>query len=202
MGQFSLFEEPEQEVKLRDGEYIFIQQFFELEQSNFFFNVLMKETHWKQEYIKMYGKDIPCPRLMAWYGEQQSDYTFSGISLSAEPWTETLLAIKKKVEDKCETTFNSVLLNLYRNGGDSISWHADDEKELGKNPLIASVSFGGARKFKMRHKYFSDTVSLNLTHGSLLIVKGETQHFWEHEVPKTKKFVEQRINLTFRTIEK
>ncbi len=162
----------------------------------------MKETHWKQEKIKMYEKDISCPRLMAWYGEQQSDYAFSGISLSAKPWTEPLLAIKKRVEEECEISFNSVLLNLYRNGNDSIAWHSDDEKELGKNPLIASVSFGGTRKFKMRHKFSPDNFSLNLTHGSLLIVKDETQHFWEHEVPKTKKFVEPRINLTFRTIEK
>ena len=202
MNQFSLFEEPEQEVSLRDGGYLYIPHFFDTKESSSYFNTLMKETHWKQEKIKMYGKEMPCPRLMAWYGEQQTDYSFSGISLETEPWTETLLEIKSKVEKKCKTTFNSVLLNLYRNGNDSISWHSDDEKELGTNPLIASVSFGGTRKFKMRHKFFSDKLNIDLTHGSLLIVKGETQHFWEHEVPKTKKIVEPRINLTFRTIEK
>ena len=130
------------------------------------------------------------------------NYTYSGISMNPEPWTATLLEIKAKINEGANTRFNSVLLSLYRNGRDSLSWHQDDEPELGNDPVIASASFGDTRTFQFRHKARKDikTVSIDLTHGSLLIMKGPTQRFWVHQVPKTAKPVGPRINLTFRVI--
>ena len=148
----------------------------------------------------MYGKELPFPRLTAWYGDQDQTYTFSGITLQPHPWTPELLEIKKKLESRAGTSFNSVLLNRYRDGKDSISWHQDNEKELGKNPIIASVNFGATRTFQLRHIHTGEKISIQLTHGSLVIMMGELQHFWKHQIPKTRKPVGERINLTFRTI--
>ena len=120
--------------------------------------------------------------------------------MQPHPWTKELLEIKAVIEPVCEVVFNSVLLNLYRDGNDSISWHTDAEKELGKNPLIASVNFGAERKFQIRHNQTQEIIDIHLKHGSLLVMKGELQHFWKHQVPKQKKITEERINLTFRVI--
>ena len=187
-------------VKIQDGEYIYVPNFFNKQKSNFFFDTLLKKIEWKQEEMKMYGKVLKFPRLTAWYGDNNKSYSFSGINLNPTIWNEELLIIKKLIEPKCNTVFNSVLLNLYRNGNDSISWHTDAEKELGKNPLIASVNFGATRKFQLRHRETKEKIEIELTHGSLLIMKGSLQHFWQHQVPKTKKTVGKRINLTFRVI--
>jgi alkylated DNA repair dioxygenase AlkB len=151
--------------------------------------------------MNMYGKEVLFPRLTAWYGDSDRPYSFSGITLNPLPWTEELLKIKKKIETKTSAIFNSVLLNKYRDGSDSISWHTDDEKELGKNPIIASVTFGGTRNFQLRHRDTGEKINLELSHGSLLIMQGELQHFWRHQIPKTKKQVDPRINLTFRVIQ-
>ena len=140
------------------------------------------------------------PRLTSWYGDSDKPYTFSGITLNPHTWNKELLEIKNKIEPKCEVSFNSVLLNLYRDGSDSISWHTDAEKELGKNPIIASVNFGAERKFQIRHNETKEAIEIILNHGSLLIMKGELQHFWKHQVPKTKDVLKERVNLTFRVI--
>lgn len=156
---------------------------------------------WKQETIQMYGKLLNTPRLTAWYGENSKTYAFSGKKYNPHPWTPELLFIKQRVEQAAGVAFNSVLLNDYRNGNDSVAWHADDEPELGINPVIASVSFGQARRFDVRHKQdHKQKYSVGLKNGSLLIMKGDLQHHWEHQVPKSIKALNERINLTFRVI--
>lgn len=203
MSQFDLFGTSEDEKELfqvENGQYIFIPNFFSIEESNYLFSRLDSTISWKQEKMNMYGKEVLFPRLTAWYGDSDRPYSFSGITLTPLPWTEELIQIKKKIETKTSAIFNSVLLNKYRDGSDSISWHTDDEKELGKNPIIASVTFGGTRNFQLRHRDTGEKINLELSHGSLLIMQGELQHFWQHQIPKTKKQVDPRINLTFRVI--
>ncbi|WP_282781079.1 alpha-ketoglutarate-dependent dioxygenase AlkB family protein [Phaeodactylibacter xiamenensis] len=185
---------------IENGEYIFQPDFFSKVVSNELFKKLRENVLWKQESMNMYGRQINFPRLTAWYGDNDKPYSFSGITLQPHPWTEEILEIKRKIEPVAKTEFNSVLLNLYRDGSDSISWHTDAEKELGRNPIIASVNFGASRRFQLRHMKTKKKVEIELTHGSLLIMKGELQHYWQHQVPKTKKPVGERINLTFRVI--
>lgn len=185
-----------------DGKVILYTNFFSLEESNQFFSDLESNIKWKQEKIEMFGKKMPLPRLTAWYGDEGKSYTYSGIEHHPEAWISTLTLIKTKVEEISEFTFNSVLINLYRHGNHSVSWHSDDEPELGENPIIASVSLGATRRFSLRHKMSKDNkIDLDLPHGSLLLMKDETQHFWQHQIAKTSKFVEPRINLTFRFIQ-
>jgi alkylated DNA repair dioxygenase AlkB len=185
-----------------DGEVIIYRNFFEELESDLLFNELLNNTKWRQDKIRMFGKEVDLPRLTAWYGNQGKSYKYSGINMNPDTWTPTLLLIKERVEKVIELNFNSVLINLYRDGNDYVSWHSDDEKELGKNPTIASVSFGATRRFLLRHQLNKDLeiVDLSLNHGSLLIMKGSTQHFWKHQVPKTAKVKTERINLTFRVI--
>jgi alkylated DNA repair dioxygenase AlkB len=149
----------------------------------------------------MYGKLLNTPRLTAWYGDNSKTYAFSGKKYEPYAWTKELLSIKARVDAACGIKFNSVLLNLYRNGNDSVAWHADDEPELGINPLIASVSFGQLRRFDVRHKQDHKLkYSIELENGSMLIMKGDLQHNWEHQIPKSTKAIKERINLTFRVI--
>lgn len=185
-----------------DGEVIFYQNFFEELESDRFFTTLLSTINWRQNRIKIFGREVDVPRLEAWYGDEEKSYMYSGILMYPDAWTPTLVAIKEKVEIVTEHKFNSVLINLYRNGRDSVSWHSDDEPELGINPAIASVSFGATRRFQLRHKSNKDleTLEIALSHGSLLLMKGETQHFWKHQVPKTSRVLSERINLTFRVI--
>lgn len=205
MSQLNIFETYDKKqsnniVKITNGEYTYITNFFKKSESDILFKNLREKVIWKQESMNMYGRQINFPRLTAWYGESDKPYSFSGITLTPNPWSTEILEIKNKIEPFCRVIFNSVLLNLYRNGNDSISWHTDAEKELGKNPVIASVNFGASRKFQLRHKTTKEKIEIDLEHGSLLIMKGELQHFWKHQVPKTKKKVGERINLTFRVI--
>jgi alkylated DNA repair dioxygenase AlkB len=187
-------------IVIDNGEYFLFRDFFDKHESNSLFKELREKIIWKQESMNMYGKQIAFPRLTAWYGNNDKPYSFSGITLHPLPWTNEILTIKNKIEPKAKVDFNSVLLNLYRDGNDSISWHTDAEPELGKNPVIASVNFGATRKFQLRHIKTKEIIDIELTHGSLLIMQGEMQHFWQHQVPKTKKIVGERINLTFRVI--
>jgi alkylated DNA repair dioxygenase AlkB len=186
--------------QIHNGEYLHIFNFFDKPSSDNYLKVLLDSIDWKQEKMNMYGKELLFPRLTAWYGDNDKPYSFSGITLQPQQWTKELLEIKRKVETKVDASFNSVLLNRYRNGNDSISWHTDAEKELGKNPIIASVNFGATREFQLRHIHTKEKLSIELSHGSLLIMLGELQHFWQHQIPKTKKPVRERINLTFRVI--
>ncbi len=190
-----------QNLNLRDAEIIYYPSFYNKEVADSYYQQLRDETAWQQDDIKIFGKVYPQPRLTAFFGEPDKNYTYSGITMEPLPFTGLLKKIKTDVESITGTVFNSVLLNLYRNGKDSNGWHSDDEPTLGKNPVIASLSLGAERKFQLRHKSDKTAKSaINLEHGSLLLMKGETQHFWQHQVPKTKKQVDPRINLTFRVL--
>lgn len=186
--------------KIKNGEYLFYPNFFTKADSDLYFNKLLSDIDWKQESMNMYGKQVLFPRLTAWYGDNDKAYSFSGIKLNPKIWSKELLEIKEKIETIAQVQFNSVLLNRYRSGNDSISWHTDAEKELGQNPIIASISFGTKRNFQLRHKETKEKLDIELNHGSLLIMQGELQHFWQHQIPKTKKEISERINLTFRVI--
>ena len=187
-------------ITIDNGEYQIYPDFFDKQETEIFYSDLIGNINWKQESMNMYGKQIMFPRLTAWYGDNDKPYSFSGIKLNPIPWTNTLLQIKKRISTYTDANFNSVLLNRYRNGNDSISWHTDAEPELGKNPIIASVNFGATRKFQLKHIDTKEKIEIELKNGSLLIMQGQLQHFWQHQVPKTSQNVAERINLTFRVI--
>lgn len=164
-------------------------------------NVKFKNIDWHHDQIKMFGKDVFLPRYSAWYGDSDKPYTYSGLTLTPKPWNKGLLYIKNEIDKIGEVNFNSVLMNWYRDGDDYINWHTDAEKELGKNPVIGSVNFGATRRFLIRRiDDKKEKVEILLKHGTLLVMKGELQHYWQHSVPKEKKVKEDRINLTFRVI--
>ncbi len=185
---------------IKNGEYLHQLNYFDTIESNDLFKNLKESILWRQEKLKMFGKEFNFPRLMAFYGDNNIKYSFSRNTYHAKPWNHSLLKIKAKLENDFDCSFNSVLLNMYRSGQDSMDWHQDNEKELGTNPIIASVNFGAIRKFELRNNETREKLIFNLSHGSLLLMKGETQHFWQHRIPKTKKDVSLRINLTFRFI--
>jgi len=190
------------QIHLPDGELWFYAPFFNQAVSNQYLNDLLHTIPWQLDTIQLYGKKHPLPRLNAWFGDPGTEYTYSGITLQPEPWTSELLAIKYTIEQFTNCSFNSVLINRYRSGTDYIGWHSDNEKSLGLNPVIASLSFGASRKFKLRHQNNHLLQhELLLTHGSLLIMKGATQHNWKHCLPKARKINEERLNLTFRFIQ-
>jgi alkylated DNA repair dioxygenase AlkB len=146
---------------------------------------------------------VASPRLSAWYGDPGAIYSYSGLRLEPLPWTPVLLEIRQVVTDLAETPFNSVLLNLYRDGQDSMGWHSDAEPELGRNPVIASVSLGAVRRFVLRHKKRKEQhIALELESGSVLVMGGALQHYWRHALPKIRQAVGPRINLTFRLIQR
>ncbi|MCK7559494.1 alpha-ketoglutarate-dependent dioxygenase AlkB [Chitinophaga sedimenti] len=183
------------------GEAYLFPQCFSRPESNDYFIRLQQETQWKQEPIKIFGKEVMQPRLTAWYGDTDKSYTYSGITMQPQAWNPVLTAIKSTIEKVAEAQFTSALLNYYRDGQDSMGWHRDNEKQLGVNPVIASVSFGAPRIFKLRHyEKKTPVINIELTHGSLLLMTGATQHYWEHALPKTARVKEGRINLTFRKI--
>ena len=190
------------ELDMPDAEVYYYPYFFTEKQSNFYLQELQSTIAWQQEQIKMFGKQIWLPRLTAWYGDPGKTYQYSGIQNEPLPWTPALLEIKQAVETLAVVSFNSVLLNYYRHGHDSMGWHADDEPELSSNPVIASVSFGQTRRFDFRHRTNKNLPkkSVSLSSGSLLLMQGTTQHFWQHQVPKTNQPVASRLNLTFRII--
>ena len=173
-------------------------------EENFSISLMDQFIHtvpWKQQEFRIYGKKILTPRLTAWYGDNNKTYKYTGTKFDPMPWTQELLELRKKVEEFTTYSFNSVLLNYYRNGNDSVAWHRDNEKELGINPVIASLSLGQARKFDFRHKEnHQQKYSLELGNGSLLLMKGDLQHHWEHRIPKSTLEIGARINLTFRVI--
>lgn len=162
-----------------------------------FFTSIKNQSPWRQEQLTLFGRKVLTPRLSSWHGD--AAYTYSRTTMIPAPWTPTLMEIKDRVEQISDARFNSVLLNLYRDGRDSMSWHSDDEPELGNNPVIASLSLGASRRFRLRHKKDkSRTIGIDLNDGALLLMAGSTQHHWQHAVPKTAKPVGPRINLTFR----
>lgn len=206
MSNFDLFsndEELNKPLKISDRglDVEFFSEFFSYDESLFYYHDLLENTNWNQERIKYYGKIFDLPRLTAWYGDNGKEYKYSGILVVPNLWTNTLLQIKGKVELETGYQFNSVLLNLYRDGQDSIAAHSDDEPELGVNPIIASVSFGAERNFVFQNKTDKNAKhKILLTNGSLVIMKGETQEKWVHSISKTSAKLKPRINLTFRNI--
>ncbi len=185
----------------KHGELTYLPSFLSIVEAGTSLALLSDSIEWKSETITLFGKKIPMPRLTAWYGNPEAIYTYSGLKNIPLPWTPELLFIKERAEETTQTTFNSVLLNFYRDGNDHMSWHADDEKSLGDKPVIASVSLGEKRKFGLKHR-FEEGLKLNLEleSGSLLIMKGEMQEFWHHRIFPSKKPLGARINLTFRNV--
>jgi alkylated DNA repair dioxygenase AlkB len=166
------------------------------------FETLIADIPWQQEHLRIAGKLRAIPRLQCWMGDRTSEYGYSGVRLTPCPWHETVKAIHDRVADLSGSTFNSVLINYYRNGQDSVAWHADDESELGESPVIASVSLGAERIFELKQKHQTPAkkYKLPLRHGSLLIMGGTMQQHWLHQLPKVQGLNEERINLTFRNI--
>jgi alkylated DNA repair dioxygenase AlkB len=185
----------------KDGEVYFYPDCFTKEERVSLFEELKTTVRWKQEPIKIFGRELMQPRLTAWYGDENKPYSYSGITMQPEGWTPALELIKNRIEELSGIRYTSALLNYYRNQQDSMGWHRDNEKELGHNPVIGSVSFGEAREFQFRH-YYEKTLkkSILLTDGSFLLMKGSTQHYWEHALPKRSRVLGGRINLTFRKI--
>lgn len=184
-----------------DGEAYFYPDLFSADECYELFLGLETNIKWKQEPIKIMGREIMQPRLTAWHGDAGKSYRYSGITMDPAPWTPELLIIRYRIQEVSGQTFNSVLLNFYRNGQDSMGWHRDNEKSLGADPVIGSVSFGSSRTFQFKHREQPELrESLSLTDGSFLLMKGSTQHHWYHRIPKETKVSGGRINLTFRTI--
>ena len=214
-------------ISIPDGAIIYAEQFFDTKFSDHAMDYLLANKNdlhwqttdwrayekekistinftnisWQHDQIRLFGKQVYVPRYSSWHGDAGKTYTYSGLTQAAKAWNEGLLNIKEKIEGLAGVRFNSVLLNWYRDGQDSMGWHADDEKELGKNPVIGSVNFGATRRFVIRRiDDKKEKVEFPLQHGTLLIMKGAMQHHWQHAVPKERKVKGDRINLTFRVI--
>lgn len=183
--------------KIEDGLIYWDPDFLNSKQAQYYFEQLRKTLPWQQLPIQMFGKTVMQPRLQAWFGHS---YTYSGLQLTALPLPSLLTELKQSCEQVAETSFNSVLANLYRDGSDYMGWHQDNEKELGTEPVIASLSFGETRRFQLRHIHTKEKKEFILNQGALLIMAGGLQSNWQHCIPKTAKMKDERINLTFRKI--
>jgi alkylated DNA repair dioxygenase AlkB len=193
--------DPGQRFPLVDAEVTLWRAAFTDAEASRLFDELRRGLAWRQEEVTIFGQRRLVPRLVAWHGDPGARYTYSGTAHEPLPWTPGLGAIRARIHELAGHAFNSVLLNLYRDGRDGMGWHSDDEPELGQDPVIASVSLGATRTFCMRHRRRRDCrLDLSLPHGSLLLMVGPTQHHWLHAVPKTSRTVGERINLTFRTV--
>jgi alkylated DNA repair dioxygenase AlkB len=184
----------------KDGTVNYYRNVLTHNEANRYFDLLLQNILWRNDEAVIFGKHIVTKRKVAWYGDSDYLYTYSNTTKQALTWTKELSDLKQRVEEVTGTKFNSCLLNLYHNGDEGIAWHSDDEKPLGENSIIASLSFGAERKFSFKHKHTKQTISVVLEHGSLLIMKDATQTNWLHSLPKSKKLTRPRINLTFRTI--
>jgi alkylated DNA repair dioxygenase AlkB len=189
-------------LPLPDSCLYWYPHYLDAEGSDYLLQQLLAQTPWRQDSIRMHGKILPVPRLQAWYGTPQARYGYSGILLDPLPFTPLLLSVLDKLQHCTGHQFNAVLLNNYRDGNDSVSWHSDDEKELGDDPVIASLSLGATRRFELRHRQRRDlgTLKLDLSHGSLLVMDKGLQHNWQHQIPKQPAQQGVRLNLTFRFV--
>ena len=188
-------------LQLADAELHWLPQWLSPEIADAWLAQLLRETPWSQPQLFIHGRWLATPRQVAWYGDAQARYRYSGVEHQPLLWTPLLAEIRRQVEEQVGQPLNAVLLNLYRDGQDSMGWHSDDEAELGRNPLIASLSLGGERRFDLRRKGGTRIEhSLMLGHGSLLVMAGQTQHHWQHQVAKTRKPCAPRLNLTFRLV--
>lgn len=202
--QSSLFESSRESLPIADGKLDYYPEWLGAQDADQSFVSLKKTVQWQQSVINMYGKSIVIPRLNAWYGERGRDYGYSGHRFNVLPWLPLLKALKCRIEAETGFKFNSVLVNCYRDGRDSVAWHSDDERELKKNPAIASLSLGAERFFQLRHRYQKQAkvTQISLAHGSLLLMSGPLQHYWQHQLPKVAAKTGERINLTYRYIHK
>ena len=183
-----------------DGIALYIPNFIEQHEASILYDILLDSIEWQRDIVKMFGKTHILNRKMAWYGDSDKKYSYSGISRSPVSWIPELIKIKLLCESLCLHSFNSCLLNYYQDGIQGMGWHADNEKELGNNPIIASISLGAVRTFRCKHRISHHTIDIALEPGSLLIMKGSMQHHWVHTLPISKKVKDARINCTFRTI--
>lgn len=191
-----------EEIDLPDGEARLLPSLFDVAEADTLLQRLLTEVPWRQDVIRLFGREHPLPRLQQWFGDEGLDYTWSGIHLQPLPWSPFLTEIKNRVEEASGASFNTVLLNRYRSGKDTVSWHSDNEIDLGPQPVICSVSFGAERDFVLKHATNSsiERRAIYLTHGSLLLMAGETQANWLHALPRRARIAGERVNLTFRQI--
>lgn len=192
-------QDPLQNLLPYQGDVRYHGPIFSIDEANSFMHYLLNQIEWQNDEAYIFGKHIITKRKVAWYGDSAFNYTYSNATKVALNWTPELLRIKSKIEKITGFTFNSCLLNLYHTGDEGMAWHSDNEKSLGKNTKIASISFGAERKFSFKHKTTKEKIDTFLAHGSLLMMQGETQTHWLHRLPPTKKVHVPRINLTFRT---
>ena len=176
------------------------KNFFNQVDSNELLKKLISDLPWESMAIKMFGKDITIPRLQCWVGDKGCDYKYSGKKLNRQDWTTDLIMIREKIYKELNIDFNSVLVNYYRDGKDSMGWHSDNERELGPNPTIASISLGSERDLVFRNRINKEVLPIPQTHGCLILIDGKTQKNWQHAIKKTRKVIGPRINLTFRNI--
>lgn len=200
MDLFSSPDDYQKNLLPKDGTVNYFGRIFSLQECSFYFDRLLNHIEWANDEAIIFGKKIITKRKVAWYGEHAYEYSYSGITKKALPFSPELLTLKSKIEQVSGEQFNSCLLNLYHNGEEGMAWHSDAEKDLKKNGCIASLSFGAERKFSFKHKQDQSTISIFLENGSLLLMKDETQSHWLHRLPPTKTRLRERINLTFRTI--
>ena len=200
MELFEIAPEPKRNLLPQDGIVNYYGKLFDQVHADFFYEALLNNLEWRNDEAIIFGKKITTKRKVAWYGEKPFEYTYSKTTKMALPWTKELFELKKTTEEHTGETFNSCLANLYHDGDEGMAWHSDGERDLKKNGAIASLSFGAERKFAFKHKQSKEKVVLQLSHGSLLVMKGTTQSHWLHRLPPSKLIHRPRINLTFRTI--
>ena len=176
------------------------RQFLDSDETDWILERLTADITWRSDVIRLFGQKTPIPRLNAWYGDEGRTYSYSGIRLDPLPWTPLLANLRDQASREAEIDFNSVLANLYRNGSDSVGWHADDEPELGSRPVIASLSFGATRALQMRRRDGTHKATVDLHDGDLMVMRGLTQALWMHQVPKVAREVGPRVSLTFRSV--
>ncbi|MGQ3678059.1 alpha-ketoglutarate-dependent dioxygenase AlkB family protein [Tenacibaculum discolor] len=200
MDLFSQFDDVPKNLLPKDGTVNYYGIVLPKVEADHYYEVLLNSIEWRNDEAIIFGKRMITKRKVAWYAEQPFEYSYSNITKTALPFTKELLALKELVEKETGETYNSCLLNLYHDGSEGMAWHSDGEKDLKKNGAIASLSFGAERRFGFKHKQTKETVYKVLEHGSLLVMKDETQTHWLHRLPPTKKIHRPRVNLTFRTI--
>lgn len=189
-----------EKILIQDGWLMFDPHFYSAKESDLIFDELQQMPDWEQGTVTIFGKEYRTPRLESFHAENGLNYGYSGQRMKTHPFNSALISTRLKLSEETGYNFNSVLCNLYRDGNDSNGWHADNEPELGKEPIIASLSFGATRRFDLKHTLSGEKHSFELSHGSLLIMGGSTQHHWKHQIAKSKKVTKPRINLTFRNI--
>ncbi|WP_428740430.1 alpha-ketoglutarate-dependent dioxygenase AlkB family protein [Tenacibaculum sp.] len=200
MDLFSQFDETPKNLLPKDGTVNYYGIVLSQKEADDYYESLLKSIEWRNDEAIIFGKRMVTKRKVAWYADQPFEYSYSNITKTALPFTKELLALKELVEKETDETYNSCLLNLYHDGSEGMAWHSDGEKDLKKNGAITSLTLGAERKFGFKHKQTKEVVSLVLQHGSLLVMKDETQTYWLHRLPPTKKVHRPRVNLTFRTI--